>query len=42
MKENNNISQQAKDRDHRIIAKDLDLYIIDDKVGQGLPILLEN
>ncbi|WNE41048.1 MAG: Threonine--tRNA ligase [Mycoplasmataceae bacterium] len=42
MKENNNISQQEKEQDHRVIAKDLDLYIFDDKIGQGLPILLEN
>jgi len=29
-------------QDHREIAKDLDLYILDEKVGQGLPILLPN
>lgn len=28
--------------DHRIIAKELDLYFLDDKNGQGLPILLPN
>jgi len=31
-----------KKQDHRSIAKELDLYILDDKVGQGLPILLPN
>jgi threonyl-tRNA synthetase len=29
-------------KDHREIAKDLDLYILDEKAGQGLPILLPN
>jgi len=29
-------------KDHREIAKDLDLYIFDEKAGQGLPILLPN
>jgi threonyl-tRNA synthetase len=42
MKDNNNFFHEEKEKDHRIIAKELDLYIIDDKVGQGLPILLEN
>jgi threonyl-tRNA synthetase len=28
--------------DHRVIAKELDLYILDEKAGQGLPILLPN
>jgi len=31
-----------KKQDHRSIAKELELYILDDKVGQGLPILLPN
>src|SRR4051812_3054357 len=31
-----------KNSDHRIIAKELDLYILDEKVGQGLPLLLPN
>ncbi|WNE40376.1 MAG: Threonine--tRNA ligase [Mycoplasmataceae bacterium] len=42
MKDNNSFFHEEKEKDHRIIAKELDLYIIDDKVGQGLPILLEN
>ncbi|KLL04017.1 MAG: threonyl-tRNA synthase, partial [Mycoplasmataceae bacterium CE_OT135] len=33
---------EAKKQDHREIAKDLDLYILEEKVGQGLPILLPN
>lgn len=31
-----------KIRDHREIAKDLELYILNEKAGQGLPILLPN
>jgi len=31
-----------KGQDHRIIAKELDLYILNDHAGQGLPILLPN
>ena len=31
-----------KGRDHRIIAKELDLYILSEQAGQGLPILLPN
>lgn len=42
MKDNNSFFHEEKEKDHRIIAKELDLYILDDKVGQGLPILLEN
>jgi len=33
---------EKKNQDHREIAKDLDLYILDEKAGQGLPILLPN
>lgn len=33
---------EEKKQDHRQIAKDLDLYILDEKIGQGLPILLPN
>lgn len=29
-------------RDHREVAKSLDLYLLDKKIGQGLPILLPN
>jgi len=39
MNENNRIFQK---KDHRTIAKELDLYILDEKAGQGLPILLPN
>lgn len=42
MKDNSNFFHEKKEKDHRIIAKELDLYILDDKIGQGLPILLEN
>ena len=31
-----------KGQDHRIIAKELELYILNDQAGQGLPILLPN
>ncbi|CFW93052.1 Threonine--tRNA ligase (fragment) [endosymbiont DhMRE of Dentiscutata heterogama] len=31
-----------KKQDHRTIAKELDLYILDEQAGQGLPILLPN
>ncbi|CAG8653298.1 11412_t:CDS:2 [Ambispora gerdemannii] len=34
--------KEEKNPDHRIIAKELDLYILDDQAGQGLPILLPN
>jgi len=36
------MSEIKKIRDHREIAQDLELYILDKKVGQGLPILLPN
>jgi len=43
MNENNNIFQKEKKKqDHRIIAKELELYILDEKAGQGLPLLLPN
>lgn len=32
--------EEAKKRDHRLLAKQLDLYMLDDEVGQGLPIWL--
>jgi len=41
MNENNNVFQKKK-QDHRTIAKELDLYVLDDQAGQGLPILLPN
>jgi len=34
--------QGQKKQDHRLVAKELDLYILDEKVGQGLLILLPN
>jgi len=33
---------EIKKQDHREIIKDLDLCILDEKAGQGLPILLPN
>ncbi|RHZ37142.1 threonine--tRNA ligase [endosymbiont GvMRE of Glomus versiforme] len=33
---------EVKNQDHRTIAENLDLYIFDEKAGQGLPILLPN
>jgi threonyl-tRNA synthetase len=41
-KENNLPSIQKEKQDHRLIAKDLELYVLDEKAGQGLPILLPN
>jgi len=38
----NNDTFQKKNQDHRIIAKELDLYVLDEKAGQGLPLLLPN
>lgn len=35
-------SQNNKNFDHREITKNLDLYILDEKAGQGLPLLLTN
>ena len=34
------LEEQKNNQDHRVIAKELDLYILDDKAGQGLLILL--
>jgi threonyl-tRNA synthetase len=42
MSESNNIFPKERKQDHRTIAKELDLYILDEKAGQGLPILLPN
>jgi len=36
------IFQKKKNQDHRTIAKELDWYILDEKAGQGLPLLLPN
>ncbi|MEG7979093.1 MAG: hypothetical protein NY202_04265 [Mollicutes bacterium UO1] len=42
MNEEKNNNWGEKKQDHRDIAKELDLYILDEKAGQGLPILLPN
>ena len=34
--------EEAKERDHRKIGKDLGIYLIDDLVGKGLPMYLPN
>lgn len=34
--------EEAKERDHRKIGKDLDIYMTDDLVGKGLPMFLPN
>ena len=34
--------EEAKDRDHRKIGKDLDIFMLSDLVGKGLPIWLPN
>lgn len=34
--------EEAKERDHRKIGKDLELFMVDDLVGRGLPMLLPN
>ena len=34
--------EEAKQRDHRKIGKDLDIFLIDDLVGKGLPMYLPN
>jgi threonyl-tRNA synthetase len=34
--------KQNSFRDHREISQDLELYLMDKKAGQGLPILLPN
>ncbi|MCE8168447.1 MAG: threonine--tRNA ligase [Candidatus Moeniiplasma glomeromycotorum] len=33
---------EPKKQDHRILAQELELYILDEKAGQGLPLLLPN
>src|SRR3954452_12926428 len=38
----NIMSENNKTLDHREIAKELELYILDEKAGQGLPLLLPN
>ena len=42
MSENNDTFQKEKKQDHRTIAQELDLYVLDEKAGQGLPLLLPN
>lgn len=34
--------QEAKERDHRVIGNDLDLFFVDPKVGAGLPYWMPN
>ena len=34
--------QEAKERDHRVIGRDLDLFFVDPKVGAGLPYWMPN
>ena len=34
--------EEAKNRDHRKIGKDLGIFLIDDLVGKGLPMYLPN
>ncbi|KRO16658.1 threonine--tRNA ligase [Lacticaseibacillus saniviri] len=34
--------QEAKDRDHRVIGRDLDLFFVDPEVGAGLPYWMPN
>jgi len=41
MKDNLTLPAEKK-QDHRVIAKELELYISDEKAGQGLPLLLPN
>ncbi len=34
------IQQEAEKRDHRVLGQNLELFLIDEKIGQGLPIWL--
>ena len=34
--------EKAKERDHRKIGKEMELFLMDDEVGQGLPVWLPN
>ena len=40
LKDHLNILEERKERDHRKIGKDLDLFLISNEVGQGLPFWL--
>lgn len=42
LKEHIRIQQEAERRDHRILGQKLELFLIDEKIGQGLPIWLPN
>lgn len=42
LKDHLQILQERKERDHRKIGKELDLFTVSQKVGQGLPIWLPN
>ncbi|MBU1016653.1 MAG: threonine--tRNA ligase [Patescibacteria group bacterium] len=37
-----NVLEKAKTRDHRVIGKDLDLFVFSDLIGKGLPLLTPN
>lgn len=40
--EYNRLQQEAKERDHRRLGRDLDLFMLSPEVGQGLPLWLPN
>ena len=42
LKKHLNILQERKERDHRKLGKELELFTVSQKVGQGLPIWLPN
>src|SRR5699024_8032440 len=42
LKEHLHILQERKERDHRKLGKELELFTVSQKVGQGLPIWLPN
>src|SRR5699024_4133390 len=42
LKDHLNLLQVRRERDHRKLGKELDLFIVSQKVGQGLPIWLPN
>lgn len=41
-KSDQKVSKSISSRDHRTIAHELDLYLLNEKAGQGLPLLLPN
>src|SRR5699024_8139287 len=42
LKDHLNLLQERRERDHRKLGKELDLFTVSQKVGQGLPIWLPN